>query len=114
MWDLEALEDEYEPLPKVVLSSKLAPNIFHCKDLKPNSDQYEHALFICAISAGLFWDPESIGVVYHTKFNPVPTPAAALVLTMMQICIEEWALRQFKSQALDIEKQQVVYERHLL
>ncbi|KAG8732171.1 hypothetical protein FRC10_001172 [Ceratobasidium sp. 414] len=96
------------------LAEKLAPNVFHCKDLKPNTDQYEHPLFIRAICAGLFWDPESIGVVYHAKFKPVPIPAVALVLTMMQVCIEEWALGQFKSQALDVEKQQVVYEKHLL
>ncbi|KAG8717145.1 hypothetical protein FRC08_008135 [Ceratobasidium sp. 394] len=32
----------------------------------------------------------------------------------MQVCIQEWVLGQFKSQALDVEKQQLVYERHLL
>ncbi|KAG8710722.1 hypothetical protein FRC08_016802 [Ceratobasidium sp. 394] len=157
-WDLEALEDEYKPPPKAVLTimmrraswlqtkvrervevivqygfgfrnpavhradikhnrrlaEKLAPHVFHCKELKPNTDQYEHPVFIRAIGATLFWDPESIGVVYHDKFNPIPIPAVALVLTMMQVCIEEWALGQFKSQALDVEKQQVVYEKHLL
>ncbi|KAG8716752.1 hypothetical protein FRC08_008867 [Ceratobasidium sp. 394] len=92
------------------LAEKLGPHVFHCKNLKPNTDQYEHPEFIRAIGAGLFWDPESIGAVYHTKFNPVPIPAVAL----MQVCIEEWALGQFKSQALDVEKQQLVYERHLL
>ncbi|KAG9088510.1 hypothetical protein FRC06_001992, partial [Ceratobasidium sp. 370] len=96
------------------LAERLAPNVFHCKNLKPNTDQYEHPVFIRAISAALFWDPESIGIVYHPKFKPLPIPAVALVLTMMQVCIQEWAPGQFKSQALDVEKQQVVYERHLL
>ncbi|KAG8703756.1 hypothetical protein FRC08_002654 [Ceratobasidium sp. 394] len=96
------------------LAEKLAPNVFHCKNLKPNTDQYEHEVFIRAIGAALFWDPQSIGAVYHAKFKLLPIPAVALVLTMMQVCIEEWALGQFKSQALDVEKQQVVYERHLL
>ncbi|KAG8710622.1 hypothetical protein FRC08_016929 [Ceratobasidium sp. 394] len=96
------------------LAEKLAPNVFHCKEHKPDANQYEHPAFIRAVCAVLFWDPASIGVVYHEKFNPVPIPAVALVLTMMQVCIEEWALGQFKSQSLNVDKQQIVYEKHLL
>ncbi|KAG8713805.1 hypothetical protein FRC08_012779 [Ceratobasidium sp. 394] len=96
------------------VAEKLGPNVFHCKDLKPNTNQYEHPEFVRAIGAALFWGPESIGVVYHERFKPVPIPAVALVLTMMQVCIQEWALGQFKPQALEVDKQQIIYERHLL
>ncbi|KAG8695232.1 hypothetical protein FRC08_007952 [Ceratobasidium sp. 394] len=75
------------------LAEKLAPNVFHCKEHKPDANQDKHPVFIRAVCAALFWDPASIGVVYHEKFNPVPIPAVALVLMMMQVCIEEWAIR---------------------
>ncbi|KAG9083639.1 hypothetical protein FRC06_004451 [Ceratobasidium sp. 370] len=91
------------------LAKKLGPT-----DLKPDTDQYEHPQFIRAIGAGLFWDSNSIGVIFRTQFNPIPVPAVALVLTMMQACIAEWTLGHYKPQQLDIEKQQANYESHLL
>ncbi|QRV93715.1 hypothetical protein RhiJN_21733 [Ceratobasidium sp. AG-Ba] len=95
-------------------AKKLKPNVFHCKNLVCDSDQFEHPEFINAISAGLFWDSESLGAVFQERFNPVPIPAVALILTMIQSCIEEWQEGYFKPVALDAEMQQKVYERHLL
>ncbi|KAF8597529.1 hypothetical protein BDV93DRAFT_596573 [Ceratobasidium sp. AG-I] len=96
------------------LAKKLGPEAFHCRDLVPNTDHFEHPQFVRAIGAGLFWDPESLGVVFKDRFKVVPIPAVALILTMMQACIDEWRLGSFKSIDLDADKQQVEYERHLL
>ncbi|QRW10372.1 hypothetical protein RhiLY_09371 [Ceratobasidium sp. AG-Ba] len=96
------------------LAKKLKPNVFHCKNLVSDTDQFEHPKFIQAIGAGLFWDSESLGALFQDRFNPVPMPAVALILTMMQACIEEWKDGYFKQIKLDVETQQKVYERHLL
>ncbi|QRW15416.1 LON domain serine protease [Ceratobasidium sp. AG-Ba] len=96
------------------LAKKLKPQVFHCKNLVFDTDQFEHPEFIRAIGAGLFWDPDSLGVVFKDRFKPVPIPAAALVLTMMQACIAEWKEGRHKAIELDITTQKTVYETHLL
>ncbi|KAG9086234.1 hypothetical protein FRC06_003208 [Ceratobasidium sp. 370] len=96
------------------LAEKLTPTVFHCRDLQPNTGQYEHPEFIRAIGAGLFWDSEAIGLAYRDNFEPVPMPAAALILTMMQACIEEWTLGYYKPTELNVDKQKVHFESHLL
>ncbi|KAG9121825.1 hypothetical protein FRC07_002056 [Ceratobasidium sp. 392] len=96
------------------LAKKLKPNVFHCRDLKANTDQYEHPEFIRAIGAALFWDSDSLGLKFRNLFKPVPVPAVALVLTMIQACIAEWEPGYYKAQDLDVEKQQTDYESHLL
>ncbi|KAF8596469.1 hypothetical protein BDV93DRAFT_571914 [Ceratobasidium sp. AG-I] len=56
------------------LVKKLSPSAFHCQDLLPTT-AFKHPEFICAIGAGLFWDPESLGVVFRDRFKVVPIPA---------------------------------------
>jgi hypothetical protein len=53
------------------------------KDLVPDTNYYEHEEFVRGIGAGLFWDPESLGVVFQKRFELVPLPAVALILTMV-------------------------------
>ncbi|QRV93060.1 LON domain serine protease [Ceratobasidium sp. AG-Ba] len=96
------------------LAKKLKPQVFHCKDLVFDTDQFEHPQFIRAIGAGLFWDSESLGVAFQDRFSPVPIPAVALILTMMQACIEEWKEGRHKAIELDVDTQKTVYESHLL
>ncbi|KAG9090861.1 hypothetical protein FS749_000224 [Ceratobasidium sp. UAMH 11750] len=96
------------------LARKLKPSVFHCRDLKTDSDQYEHPQLARAIMVGFFWDADAIGVAFSDRFNPIPVPAVALVLTMMQACIAEWELGYHKALELDIDTQQADYERHLL
>ncbi|KAG8796344.1 hypothetical protein FRC12_000061 [Ceratobasidium sp. 428] len=96
------------------LSKILKPNVFHCRNLVSDTDQFEHPEFIHAISAGLFWDSESLGAVFQNRFKPVPMPAVALILTIMQFCIEEWREGHYKPASLDIDTQKDVYGRHLL
>ena len=86
------------------LAKKLGTNTFHCrvspvltnieldlwlyaplKDLVPNANHFEHPEFVRAIGAGLFWDPESLGVVFRERFKIVPIPAVALILTMVSL-----------------------------
>ncbi|KAG9088826.1 hypothetical protein FRC06_001829 [Ceratobasidium sp. 370] len=96
------------------LARKLKPSVFHCQDLKTNTDQYEHPQLARAIRVGFFWDADAIGMAFSALFNPIPVPAVALILTMMQACIAEWELGYHKALELDIDTQQADYERHLL
>jgi hypothetical protein len=84
------------------LAKKLGANVFHCrvspistdysmvltnpchlKEHVPDTNYYEHPEFVRAIGAGLFWDPESLGVVFRERFEVIPLPAVALILTMV-------------------------------
>ncbi|KAG8769800.1 hypothetical protein FRC12_004729 [Ceratobasidium sp. 428] len=96
------------------LAKKLKPTVFHCKDLVTDTNQFEHPEFISAIGAGLFWDSESLGATFQDRFDPVPIPAVAMILTTIQTCIDEWRGGHFKAAVLDVEAQKTIYERHLL
>ncbi|KAG8700488.1 hypothetical protein FRC08_004666 [Ceratobasidium sp. 394] len=96
------------------LARKLKPSVFHCRDLKTDTDQYEHPQLARAVRVGFFWDTDAIGMAFSAQFNPIPVPAVALILTMMQACIAEWELGYHKALELDIDTQQADYERHLL
>lgn len=52
------------------------------QELMPNA-HFEHPEFIRAIGAGLFWDPESLGMAFRERFEVIPIPAVALILTMV-------------------------------
>lgn len=81
------------------LAKQLKPDTFHCRvsallanklyltvarqDLKLDTDQYKHPVFLLCIAEGFFWDSEVIGVAFLEKFNPIKLPAAALILTMV-------------------------------
>ncbi|KAG9079560.1 hypothetical protein FS749_008419 [Ceratobasidium sp. UAMH 11750] len=71
------------------LAKKLLPNTFHCLDIdEPNDGQYEHPAVRDSIASAFFWRPDAVGMVYRKKFGPVPLPAVAMVLTIMQHCIK--------------------------
>jgi hypothetical protein len=57
------------------------------QDLIPDEDQYENEQFLRAMWAGLFWSKDSLGVQYWKKFDPMPVPAVAFILTMVcELC----------------------------
>lgn len=100
----------------------------YCQELEPDTDQYEHPVFIRCISEGLFWDLSTIGVTFYQLFNPLPRPAATLILTTvgfcysaigspltcfhMQFCIEEWQTGKHEPQDLNVNVQAKIFAAH--
>ncbi|KAH9000711.1 hypothetical protein EDB86DRAFT_3101364 [Lactarius hatsudake] len=53
------------------------------------------------------------GVVYHEQFSPVPVPAIAFVLTVIECCIDEWAGGLHQETGWDEERFKTVYRSHI-
>ncbi|GAB1520433.1 hypothetical protein RhiTH_003508 [Rhizoctonia solani] len=94
------------------LAKSLLPNSFHCRDPARNKDPYENPNFKEFIAAVLFHNPDALGVVYHTKFDPMPLPTIAFFLTAMQHTIEEWKPGHRVEKELDAKVQLKMYELH--
>ncbi|KAG8731171.1 hypothetical protein FRC10_001978, partial [Ceratobasidium sp. 414] len=95
------------------LVKKLLPNAFHCRNLVTDVDPYEHEALSRCIAAALFWATDSLGMVFHNKFYPMPLPTVAMVLTTMQHCISEWNTGRYVPKELNIDTQRKMYEAHL-
>ncbi|KAG9081062.1 hypothetical protein FRC06_005864 [Ceratobasidium sp. 370] len=101
------------------LVARLGHNNFHCRNLVPDRDQYEHEAFIRAIYDAYFWYSDSF-LIRDTEHldemvkNGLPLPAVAFVLTMMQDCIEEWQTGQFKPRELNLTTQRSIFDAHLM
>ncbi|KAG9120210.1 hypothetical protein FRC07_004382, partial [Ceratobasidium sp. 392] len=52
-------------------------------------------------------------MVHNTRFNPIPIPAVAMVLTIMEHGIKEWKTRRFIPRQLNAAKQATVYQSQL-
>ncbi|KAG8701163.1 hypothetical protein FRC09_005521 [Ceratobasidium sp. 395] len=63
---------------------------FHCTDPWARRGHYESKIIPRAIAAALFYGKNSIGVLFHEYLNPIPIPALAFILTMIQFCLSEW------------------------
>ncbi|KAG9085705.1 hypothetical protein FRC06_003489, partial [Ceratobasidium sp. 370] len=96
------------------LAKRILPNVFHCRDINnPNDNQYEHLALSDCIATSFFWGPDSVGMIHRDRFQPVPIPAIAMVLTTMQHCIKEWKTGRFVALQLNTGKQYRIYEVHL-
>ncbi|KAG8789049.1 hypothetical protein FRC12_013913 [Ceratobasidium sp. 428] len=100
------------------IATRLGHNTFHCKDLVVDTDQYEHPVFIRAICEAFFWSAETF--LLRDKDNldklandGIPLPAIALVLTLMQECIEEWDTGRFRPRDLNDTNQEAIFDAHL-
>ncbi|KAF8598609.1 hypothetical protein BDV93DRAFT_512334 [Ceratobasidium sp. AG-I] len=92
---------------------KLLPNRFHCLDINSDADPFSSPAVPECIAAGLFWGPDSLGAMYHNKFRPIPLPTVAMIVTIMQHCIEEWKPRRFVPLDLKADRQLRMYDSHL-
>ncbi|QRW16637.1 LON domain serine protease [Rhizoctonia solani] len=95
------------------LAKALLPNAFHCCDLKTDIHPYEHPALSYCIAAAFFWAANSVGMVFHKLFYPVPIPTVAMALTRIQHGISEWITGQYVSKSLNLEKQRKIYKAHL-
>jgi hypothetical protein len=74
---------------------------------------YRHPIIQEAINLTLFRNKDDVGVVYHEHFSPMPIPIIALMLTVVQCCIEEWSDGQRKDTSWDDEKILAAYNLHV-
>ncbi|KAG8712844.1 hypothetical protein FRC09_019400 [Ceratobasidium sp. 395] len=89
------------------------PNNFHCPELEPEVNEYQHPALQKLVALAYFWAAESIGATYHDMFNPIPIPAFALVLTITQHCLQEWRTGRLVRRELNIEDEREIYRDHL-
>ncbi|KAG8700491.1 hypothetical protein FRC09_005924 [Ceratobasidium sp. 395] len=97
----------------VELCKLLLPNTFHCRELEEDKDYYEHPTFVEAISEAFFWHQDSFAVRDQAKWQIIPLPAVAFVLTMMQDCIQEWDTGCFRARENSFRQQKDLYKAHL-
>ncbi|KAN0116036.1 hypothetical protein V8E52_006342 [Russula decolorans] len=74
---------------------------------------YSHPVIQEAINVTLFRSKDDVGVVFHEHFSPMPIPIIALMLTVVQCCIDEWSDGQRKDSNWDEDKLQAVYASHV-
>ncbi|KAG8728774.1 hypothetical protein FRC10_004585, partial [Ceratobasidium sp. 414] len=82
-------------------------------DFLTNIDPYEYKALAHCIAAAFFWATNSIGMISHDKFYPMPLPIITMVLTTMQHCISEWKTSQYILKELNVDTQCKMYEAHL-
>ncbi|KDQ60022.1 hypothetical protein JAAARDRAFT_711578 [Jaapia argillacea MUCL 33604] len=51
---------------------------------------YKHEIIVKLVNNVWFANRHDEGVVYHQYFHPLPAPAIALLLTVIECCIDEW------------------------
>ncbi|KAF8494171.1 hypothetical protein F5888DRAFT_675088 [Russula emetica] len=83
------------------------------RDRGKRHSQYSHPIIQEAINVTLFRDNKDVGVVYHEHFSPMPIPIIALMLAVVQCCIDEWSDGQRKDSNWDENKIQAVYTSHV-
>ncbi|QRV95079.1 hypothetical protein RhiJN_23097 [Ceratobasidium sp. AG-Ba] len=83
-------------------------------DPATKTDPYEDPHLREYIALVLFWAPDSLGVIFHKKFYPLPIPFIAFVLTLMQHAIGEWKTGRHIKAELDSKVQGGIYESHVL
>ncbi|KAH9077843.1 hypothetical protein EDB83DRAFT_1524545 [Lactarius deliciosus] len=74
---------------------------------------YRHLVIQAAFDVTWFRNSAGDGVVYHEQFSPVPVPAIAFVLTVIECCIDEWAGGLHQETGWDKERFKTVYRSHI-
>ncbi|KAG8714101.1 hypothetical protein FRC09_018001 [Ceratobasidium sp. 395] len=96
------------------LAKSLLPNWFHYRDPAKRQDAYEDPTLKQYLALVLFWRRDSLGVVFHDKFEPtIPAPSIAFALTLMQHDLEEWSTGHWIKADLDATTEAETYKTHL-
>ncbi|KAG8691598.1 hypothetical protein FRC09_011583 [Ceratobasidium sp. 395] len=95
------------------LAIELLPDNFYYRDPKTKTDPYKHPAIPQFIAAIFFWGSDSLGMAYRDKFNPIPIPAVAMTLTIMQHCLGEWKTGRRVEAALNAGTEARIYDAHL-
>ncbi|KAH9170013.1 hypothetical protein EDB89DRAFT_1369748 [Lactarius sanguifluus] len=74
---------------------------------------YQHPAIQKAINIMWFRNREDDGVMFHEHFPPMPIPAIAFILTLIECCIDEWADGIRKETRWKEVQFQTAYETHI-
>jgi len=74
---------------------------------------YRHRIIQQAINVIWFNDRSSDGVIFSNVFNPIPYEAIALILAVIECCIDEWGHGSWIKIPFAYENYRVVYQHHL-
>jgi len=74
---------------------------------------YRHPIIQKAINAFWFQNKDSDGIIFYEYFAPIPIQAIALVLTVIECCIDEWTDGTWKKSSWNEERYKTVYRSHV-
>ncbi|KAG9087551.1 hypothetical protein FRC06_002480 [Ceratobasidium sp. 370] len=103
VWDREVPDTPFMRLPRQL----------RALDPANDEDPYEHPGLCKCIAAAFFWGPDALRMAHHEKFRPIPLPTIAMVLTIIQQCIQEWGTRRHVQTELKADLQLKMYRAHL-
>ncbi|KAH9165361.1 hypothetical protein EDB89DRAFT_305924 [Lactarius sanguifluus] len=119
---VETLERFYG-FDKSKAQGSLNNNIANVQNLKTNSAfinddkgdklPYRRPVIQKAVNVIWFNDRSSDGIVFQSSFNPMPYGAIALVLAVIECCIDEWSKGSWAEIPFTYEDYKEVYSRHL-
>jgi hypothetical protein len=74
---------------------------------------YRHPIIQRVINITWFQNKDDDGIVFHEYFAPIPFEVIALVLTVIECCIDEWSDGAWKESSWSEERYMSIYISHL-
>ncbi|KAH9029782.1 hypothetical protein EDB83DRAFT_1858208 [Lactarius deliciosus] len=85
--------------------------------MQPNLDPpwrpYQHLVIQKAINTTWFRKRVDDGILFHEYFSPLPIPAIAFAITLIECCIDEWTDGTCQETSWDEERFKVTYRSHV-
>ncbi|PBK70868.1 hypothetical protein ARMSODRAFT_1017646 [Armillaria solidipes] len=86
---------------------------FTCKDPQAMRRRFENKIIPMIITEYFFGHRKAPGILWEDAFNPIKPETLALIITLIEHCINEWADGNFKAQELHETTQNARYINHL-
>ncbi|KAG6916632.1 hypothetical protein DXG01_006052 [Tephrocybe rancida] len=83
---------------------------FHFKNTSTQEGFYENPIILSVLTAILFKDRNSLGVINEEIFNPISLHTLALVLMLVEFCIFEWTTGKFEQGVFSEKQYKASYE----
>jgi len=90
----------------------LAEATFIYRDGPPHG-LYRHPIIQKVVNITWFQNKDDVGIIFHQYFAPIPFEAIALVLTVIECCIDEWSTGTYKESSWKEVDYQANYLSHL-
>ncbi|KAK0243556.1 hypothetical protein EDD85DRAFT_786456 [Armillaria nabsnona] len=86
---------------------------FTCKDPQAMHRRFENKIIPIIITEYFFGHRKAPGIIWEDNFDPIKPEMLALIITLVEHCINEWADGTFKAQELHETMQSARYVNHL-
>ncbi|SJL00660.1 uncharacterized protein ARMOST_03973 [Armillaria ostoyae] len=86
---------------------------FTCKDPQAMCRRFENKIIPMIITEYFFGHRKAPGIIWEDDFDPIKPETLALIITLVEHCINEWADGTFKVQELHETTQSARYVNHL-